>query len=726
MFENGVASPFLGFEQPRKNYFRLPNNWFELWAWIRARMEALGLRTNQLGALIKWVEYLLKHSWGYLNFDVPVRLTNDEFQDGRRRATQDGTRGSRMDLGTGLSSRTLVKVPALLLDLGLIERQVDDSDKARVKHWYLPRLHPDRGESQPVFYETLDTFTGFDFPDSDWFPVPFAWTNLTRPIGSAVEILSCEYLMRHTFGWRDPVRWLTATEISSGRQRRDGTTYDAGIYYSRDVVVAACKKLVERKLLVWRPAEREIGREEREYALRLKGMRVDDDTGQWLGSESDDKLGQSKPLIGQSKGADQSKSTALPGQSKPLSGQSKPLEGQSKPLGGQCKPRSDNNTFSQHPSQNLEAIPTTTTPPAADSVDVAALRQALHEAGIIGKKRDEILALDPLPESWQVYGWVYWAFAQEWASHNPIGAAINMLLDPDTRHNPPFPFDQFGLEQGEPASAARALREAYRLAGYDPLPEKGENELARLWRQYYDCYPHQLPLPNQAMPLWPREQRVLRAGLDSPLPPELPEKWQEAWREWLLTLPPSSQERWRDVSKPLGYSEEILVIQVVDLTARVAVEEYRPDLESRMGTEIQFTGIALDLPLSDEEAEQPVPEAERVWAQILTQLELGMTRASFDQNFRPCTPQTLESQCLVIQAPNSAARDWIVHRLQRPLRDAIWRATCDVAQLVFVTPDKDDGIVMDTVVQQPYLEQGEDPIRLLIPGLCAAAAATAG
>lgn len=249
-------TPFFGFEHPQENYFRLPNGWFDIRAWVRACLEAIGREACRLDGLLKWLEYLIKHSWGCLNF-LPIRLTTEEFKDGHRRAKRDGTRGTRMDLGTGLSSCTLVRVIQHLLDLGLIEREVDDSDGARVKPWYLPRLRPTGDESSITAYETLDTFTGFDYPDSSRFPVPFVWTNLTREVHSAVRILTSEYLMRHTFGWRDPVRWLTSLEITSGRQKSDGTTCDHGIQYPRDTVVSACESMVKHGLLVWRPAERD-------------------------------------------------------------------------------------------------------------------------------------------------------------------------------------------------------------------------------------------------------------------------------------------------------------------------------------------------------------------------------------------------------------------------------------------------------------------------------------
>jgi hypothetical protein len=280
----GEHSPgtFIGFEYPRANYYRLPNDWFEVWAWVRTQLETRDHKPTRLDGFVKWLEYLIKHSWGYLNFKVPVRLTVDEFQSGRRRSTDDGSRGDRIDLGTGMSTRTLVQVPQLLLDLGLIERLVEDRDKARVKHYYIPHLRALAEEACAPCSTSLEAFAGFDLPEANYFPVPFEWTNLTQSIHSAVEILAAEYLMRHTFGWRDPVRWLTPAELASVRRRLNLTCYDDGIGYPRDTVAAACEVLVQRGLLVWRSCRRDIGREEREYALRMRDIVVDRATGRWM------------------------------------------------------------------------------------------------------------------------------------------------------------------------------------------------------------------------------------------------------------------------------------------------------------------------------------------------------------------------------------------------------------------------------------------------------------
>ncbi len=602
---------FSGFAQPRDNYYRLPNAWFDIWAWVRDR-----LNTSRLDGPIKWLEFLIKHSWGYLNFNTPVKLTTDEFADGRRRATRDGSRGSRMDRGTGLSSRTLVSVPRRLLDLGIIERYVDDADSARVRLWYLPRLRPDHHPADSDF-QSLTTFGGFSSLDSNYFPIPFVWTDLCHDISSGVAILAAEYLMRHTFGWRDPVRWLTPTEIATGRQRLDATTYDDGIRYPRDTVAAACDYLVDVGILVWRPAERTIGRESSQYALRMQSMVLDEPSGRWLG------------WAGEESGPDSEQSKTLTRQSKALTGQSTTLTRQSKTLTGQSTTRSDNNTYTQHIITTPATTPTTTpVPPHGhendadapvddDLVVVAAavafedaprdapggaLEQALADVGITGKKRADILALDDAPLPSEVYGWAYWAHAQAWADRNPIGAAINHLLNPHTRHDPPTPFLDFGRDHGSTTHTARVLRAAYGQSGR-PIPHTPD-----AWDETFGPgLPDDLPLPHPAAArLWDRERRVLETGLDAPPDDDARHRWSEAWQ----AVVPATADLAEIEHRPLGYADDRLVVLVRPIEMRVAVELHRADLEASLGQPIQFT--ALDLAPPGEDAPDPHPPPPRL------------------------------------------------------------------------------------------------------------------
>lgn len=114
---------FAGFERPEANYFKMPNTWTDVTAEIDSIAE------------LKVVEYILRHTWGYQEFGIKKHITIDEFVNGRRR--QDG---SRMDKGTGLSERAVYDGLRKAVANGLIEEEVDDSDRGRIKKSYSLRM----------------------------------------------------------------------------------------------------------------------------------------------------------------------------------------------------------------------------------------------------------------------------------------------------------------------------------------------------------------------------------------------------------------------------------------------------------------------------------------------------------------------------------------------------------------------------------------------------------
>jgi hypothetical protein len=228
-----------------------------------------------------------------------------------------------------------------------------------------------------------------------------------------------------------------------------------------------------------------------------------------------------------------------------------------------------------------------------------ALKRALVEVGIKGKKKQAILDLDDPPHDWDVYGWFYWAHSQDW-TQNPVGAAIEQLLDPDVRHRPPEPFQQFGIDQvGDVVVAARALVEAYRIEHCSIILPRLDYQ--GIWHEYFHCLPHELPLRNWADQLWDTEWKVLekirRDGFDRPAGPDDCRLCERAWQEFLSHQTPMRRENWtRTAVCPLGYRENVLVVFVSDSIVRVFIEgvdRNRLDFEAVIGKTIQFTAVDL-------------------------------------------------------------------------------------------------------------------------------------
>src|SRR5438876_12290742 len=102
---------YAGFSKPEANFFRLPNEWTDITATISSLAE------------LKLVEYVLKHTWGYSEFDMVKKITTDEFMNGRKK--RDGT---RIDQGTGLSKHSVIAGLKSDVIHGLLEEETDERD----------------------------------------------------------------------------------------------------------------------------------------------------------------------------------------------------------------------------------------------------------------------------------------------------------------------------------------------------------------------------------------------------------------------------------------------------------------------------------------------------------------------------------------------------------------------------------------------------------------------
>ncbi|MCX7708005.1 MAG: hypothetical protein N2204_08370 [Anaerolineae bacterium] len=251
---------FSGFYRPR-NFYRLPNDWFDRWRAARAAQES-----GRIIGPLKVTEYVIKWTWGYQNFDRPIHISWRGFQHGRVIGRE------RLDQGTGLSPRGLGDAINTAITLGFLERYDEG------KLLYLPHLCS--AEDDP----SGSPADGFASPHTNYFLVPAFWTDLTSDTSSEALILAVEYLFRHTWGWEggwERPCWLTIEEIATGRRYRSsnriGERYDKGIGYTERTLQNALADGVKRGWLVWQ--ETELGRV---YALHLKGMQVAED-GRFLG-----------------------------------------------------------------------------------------------------------------------------------------------------------------------------------------------------------------------------------------------------------------------------------------------------------------------------------------------------------------------------------------------------------------------------------------------------------
>jgi hypothetical protein len=112
-------------------------------------------------AELKVVLYILRHTWGFREYNSPKRITIDEFMHGRKKADR-----TRMDSGTGLSERAVMQGLQRAIAHGFVVCYVDDSDQARVKHYYQMRMQSEEQEV-PESPEIGETFEKSPQPSGD-------------------------------------------------------------------------------------------------------------------------------------------------------------------------------------------------------------------------------------------------------------------------------------------------------------------------------------------------------------------------------------------------------------------------------------------------------------------------------------------------------------------------------------------------------------------------------
>ena len=263
---------FPGFARPKSNFFRLPNDWFDVWRQSREAL-AQGSQPARIVGPLKIVEYVIKYTWGRTNFDEPIRLSRSDLRKGVR-----GRHNRRLDKGTGLGSEaTISRGISTALELGLLEQVEINDDPGRQERLYLPRLRPPDEEEESTAPWSR---AGFERPTANFFLVPNYWSDISAEIRSEILIITIEYMFRHAWGWQtgeQEIRWLDADDIAHGRKYRSavrrGERYDAGTGYTPRKLRDALEDGVKRGLLVWRP-----GSTSKEYALRMawmEGIRAD-------------------------------------------------------------------------------------------------------------------------------------------------------------------------------------------------------------------------------------------------------------------------------------------------------------------------------------------------------------------------------------------------------------------------------------------------------------------
>lgn len=111
---------FEGFAYPESDFTRIPNEFMES---VLSQITSL--------AELKVILYIMRHTWGFQEYEQYKKFTVDELMNGRKR--RDGT---RLDNGTGLSESGVKLGSTKALEHGFLECEIDDTDMGRIEKRY--------------------------------------------------------------------------------------------------------------------------------------------------------------------------------------------------------------------------------------------------------------------------------------------------------------------------------------------------------------------------------------------------------------------------------------------------------------------------------------------------------------------------------------------------------------------------------------------------------------
>lgn len=114
--QEGSQPSFEGWNERNENWFSVP-------------VQLIGQLANMSPSVVVVVLYVMRHTWGFN--ETEKRISLDEFVKGRKRRD-----GSRLDGGTGLSTKTVQGALRKAVESGFLGVREDTTDRARVKKYY--------------------------------------------------------------------------------------------------------------------------------------------------------------------------------------------------------------------------------------------------------------------------------------------------------------------------------------------------------------------------------------------------------------------------------------------------------------------------------------------------------------------------------------------------------------------------------------------------------------
>ena len=103
--------------------------------------------------------------------------------------------------------------------------------------------------------------------------MPNSWTDITSGMSSCAELRVVEYVLRHTWGFRElgKLKKITLDEFENGRRKVDGTRMDKGIGMRRQAIISGLRQAVKEGYLIEETDKTDRGRIKKFYGLQMLG-----------------------------------------------------------------------------------------------------------------------------------------------------------------------------------------------------------------------------------------------------------------------------------------------------------------------------------------------------------------------------------------------------------------------------------------------------------------------
>jgi chromosomal replication initiator protein len=100
-------------------------------------------------------------------------------------------------------------------------------------------------------------------------------------------------------------------------------------------------------------------------------------------------------------------------------------------------------------------------------------------------------------------------------------------------------------------------------------------------------------------------------------------------------------------------------------------------------------------------------DAKRAWEATLGELELQMTKATFDTWLKNTNFVSYEDGTFVVGVPNAYAKDWLRHRLLSTIKETLTRIAGETVEIKFALTPKNRGEEQSALLSRPAVKKAE-------------------